>query len=74
MQLRLSSIRKEKSRPIMNDLLKTPYFLIQEDLLRSNIESFREAMDRIWPESIIAYSVKTNALPWIINWMNRNGV
>ena len=58
----------------MNDLLKTPYFLIQEDLLRSNIESFREAMDRIWPESIIAYSVKTNALPWIINWMNRNGV
>lgn len=59
----------------MNDNnIKTPYFLIHEALLAENIASFRNAMDKLWPNSIIAYSVKTNSLPWILNWMNRNGV
>lgn len=53
---------------------KTPYFLIHEDLLEENIANFRNAMDDIWPNSIIAYSVKTNSLPWILDWMNRHNV
>lgn len=57
-----------------SDYLKTPYFLIHEDLLSENIDGFRHAMDKIWPNSIIAYSVKTNSLPWILNWMNKHGV
>lgn len=58
----------------MNDSIKTPYFLIHEHLLENNIHGFRSALDRIWPNSIIAYSVKTNSLPWILDWMNRHGV
>lgn len=54
--------------------LNTPYFLIEEGLLAENIDGFRKALDSIWPNSIIAYSVKTNALPWIINWMRKHGV
>lgn len=58
----------------MPETLQTPFFLIRERLLRANIEGFRSALDRLWPNSIIAYSVKTNALPWILSWMNRHGV
>lgn len=58
----------------MSELLKTPYFLIQEQLLNENISGFRVALDKIWPNSIIAYSVKTNSLPWILEWMNKHGV
>lgn len=57
-----------------NTELKTPYFLIDEVLLEGNIAGFRNAMDEIWPNSIIAYSVKTNSLPWILGWMNRNNI
>jgi len=27
-----------------------------------------------WPNLIVGYSYKTNALPWLINWMRQNGV
>lgn len=54
--------------------LNTPYFLIEESLLAENIDGFRKALDSIWPNSIIAYSVKTNALPWVIKWMRKHGV
>ena len=54
--------------------LNTPYFLIEESLLAENIDGFRKALDSLWPNSIIAYSVKTNALPWVIKWMRKHGV
>lgn len=52
----------------------TPFFLIREELLSQNITDFRKALDELWPNSIIAYSVKTNSLPWILKWMNGHGV
>lgn len=58
----------------MSEQIPTPYFLIQEGLLAQNVAGFRQALDAIWPNSIIAYSVKTNALPWILGWMNQHGV
>ncbi len=58
----------------MNESLKTPYFFIQENLLAQNIQGFQEALNSIWPNSVIAYSVKTNSLPWILKWMNEHGV
>ncbi len=57
-----------------NEVLKTPYFLLHEDLLAQNIAEFRTAMDEHWPYSVIAYSVKTNSLPWILKWMNKHDV
>ena len=53
---------------------ETPFFLIREELLSQNIADFRKALDEFWPNSVIAYSVKTNALPWILKWMNGRGV
>ena len=53
---------------------KTPFFLIQSKDLDENVTDFRSALDLLWPNSIIAYSVKTNSLPWILEWMNRHGV
>lgn len=58
----------------MDKLIGTPYFLLHENAIRENIEGFRSALDELWPNSIIAYSEKTNALPWILQWMNQNGV
>ena len=58
----------------MDDSIRTPYFLIHEDLLESNILDFKAALQKEWPNSVIAYSVKTNSLPWILDWMNRHGV
>ena len=58
----------------MIETLQTPFFLIREELLRANIDGFRAALDRYWPNSIIAYSEKTNCLPWILRWMKARGV
>ena len=52
----------------------TPFFLIRTELLEENINSFRSALNVLWPNSIIAYSVKTNSLPWLLKWMNKHGV
>ena len=54
--------------------LPTPFFLVRESLLAENIGGFRRALDQLWPNSRIAYSVKTNALPWILRWMLSHGV
>ena len=58
----------------MLEKLKTPFFLIKGNILNANIQGFRRALDSFWPNSIIAYSVKTNSLPWILRWMNEHGI
>ncbi len=54
--------------------METPYFLLKEELLSQNIAGFQGALREIWPNSILAYSVKTNSLPWILRWMDAHGV
>ena len=58
----------------MTQIRQTPYFLIREALLRQNIRDVSSALDQEWPNAVVAYSVKTNALPWILRWMRENGV
>lgn len=55
-------------------LFPTPCFVIREELLSENMEGFRRALDRLWPGSRLAYSVKTNSLPWILSWMKDHDV
>ena len=50
-------------------MINTPYFLISENKLKDNIEAFQTALNKIWPNSKLAYSVKTNSLPWILKYM-----
>lgn len=54
--------------------MKTPYFLINEQLLNINISNFKSALHNIWPNSKIAYSVKTNSLPWLLKKMKSEGI
>ena len=66
----MSGSKGKAGKPVVN----TPYFLIRKNLLAENIDGFRRALDHLWPNSRIAYSVKTNALPWILSWMKDHGV
>lgn len=49
---------------------KTPYFLISKDKLQSNIDDFVSALALLWPNSQLSYSVKTNSLPWILQYLH----
>lgn len=50
-------------------MIQTPYFLISEKKLKENIDAFQNALIRIWPNSKLAYSVKTNSLPWLLKYL-----
>lgn len=53
--------------------MKTPYFLIQQEIINNNIADFKTALLKYWKNSSLAYSVKTNSLPWILKYMLNNG-
>lgn len=55
-------------------MMQTPYFLIKEDRLNENVTSFSRALAEYWSNSFIAYSIKTNSLPWLLNYMKRMGL
>lgn len=54
--------------------MKTPYFLISESELKENISVFKKALSDIWPNSSLAYSVKTNSLPWLLKYLKKENV
>lgn len=49
----------------------TPSFIIDKEKLDYNILNINEGR-KILKKSIIGYSVKTNPLPWLINYLNDN--
>lgn len=54
--------------------MRTPCYVIHEDMLRENITDFQKALETHWGEnSLIGYSVKTNSLPWILKFMLDHG-
>lgn len=55
-------------------MISTPYFLISEKSLKENIKVFQSALNKIWPNSKLAYSVKTNSLPWILKYLYKQNV
>lgn len=54
--------------------MKTPYFLIYKEQLDKNINAFLDALNRYGPNSTLAYSVKTNSLPWLLKYLNQKGI
>lgn len=48
--------------------LKTPYFQIKKDALDDGLKKLNDALKSSWPNYIIGYSYKTNALPWVIQY------
>ena len=53
--------------------MKTPYYVIDQKALDENFEKLKQALQNNWKNSIIGYSYKTNALPWIIQHFNQLG-
>lgn len=54
--------------------LQTPFFLLDKSILLSEIASLKSAINQYWPRTIIAYSLKTNSLPYLAKLMNEKGV
>ncbi len=53
----------------------TPYYYIDEKKLDSDIRMLKEAMEKAWGENVIpSYSVKTNALPWLLDHVRKQGL
>ncbi|MFV0559279.1 MAG: hypothetical protein ACK5NA_00980 [Enterococcus sp.] len=57
----------------MEKQVATPYFLIEENLLQENIENLKTGISLFFPQFIIGYSFKTNALPWLIGKLHAEG-
>ncbi|MEG1745506.1 MAG: hypothetical protein RSB16_03275 [Raoultibacter sp.] len=54
--------------------LKTPCFVFDEGQLRGNFTDFQNALTTHWSSnSIVAYSVKTNPLAWVLEVARRAG-
>lgn len=51
----------------------TPAFVIDVEVLDTLVHNFQSALDEYWPGSILSYSFKTNALPWLVNFMREKG-
>ncbi len=54
--------------------LKTPCFIIDTNKFCDQIKAFREALDSCFESNILAYSVKTNSLPYLLNIVLTQGL
>lgn len=53
--------------------VNTPCFILNEQDIVQNIYSFKTALNTYFAKNIIAYSVKTNSLPYILKIVKDNG-
>lgn len=54
--------------------IETPYFIIHKKELDRNIDDFLKGLKNEWPNSRLAYSVKTNSLPWLLKYLHTRNV
>ena len=54
-------------------LLKTPCFIFDRAALKQNLQDFQQALQQHWGRAILAYSVKTNPLPWVMAFARSQG-
>lgn len=52
---------------------KTPYYVINKDELEQLIAELQKAIAVYWDNTIIGYSFKTNALPWVVDFFRNQG-
>ncbi len=56
------------------DTLQTPYYYISEAGLDTDASMLKEALTKSWgPNHLVGYSVKTNSLPWLLQYMKGQG-
>ena len=55
------------------DRIETPCFVLELDKLLHNIKTFKEALNSRFDNNILAYSVKTNSTPVLLDYINKEG-
>lgn len=50
--------------------IKTPYYVFDKVQFQYELDSLKNAIQSYWPNTIVAYSVKTNSLPYIANMLS----
>jgi len=53
--------------------LPTPYFVIDEEVLKKYYKMLKDSLCQNWSNYLIGYSFKTNSLPWLISFVKGNG-
>lgn len=53
--------------------LKTPYFVIDEPILQKYYDMLTNSLQENWGNYQVGYSFKTNSLPWLVNFVKKNG-
>lgn len=54
--------------------MATPFFVLDLPCLYEEVEKIKKAIKQHWPNTIIAYSVKTNSLPFLAKIMCEQGL
>ena len=47
--------------------LKTPCFIVRNEVFKKNLTDFQKTIKKVYPRSIVGYSFKTNSLPHILS-------
>ena len=53
--------------------IQTPFFRIREQSLQYDVSLLRQSLADNWGNYIMGYSVKTNSLPWLLNYLKNQG-
>ncbi len=48
--------------------IETPCFVLELKTLDQGVQSLKQALNEYWPNSVVGYSVKTNSLPWLLDY------
>ena len=52
---------------------KTPYFVIDEEVLERYYKMLTDALSANWNHYLVGYSFKTNSLPWLVAFVKEQG-
>ncbi|MDB4491411.1 alanine racemase [bacterium] len=64
---------ESESRYLLDSSIETPCFVLDLADLDSGIQSLQEALSESWSNSVIGYSLKTNGLPWLLEYFRDQG-
>lgn len=54
--------------------IDTPFFVLDIATLKNEVAKLKNATNKYWPNTTIAYSVKTNSLPYLAKFLSEEGV
>ena len=54
--------------------INTPFFVLDIATLKNEVAKLKNASNKYWPNTTIAYSVKTNSLPFLAKSLSKEGV